>query len=274
MKRNKAPLDGDELVEEGRIIENRLENLFSVAEAERQICASSKGYWLADKRHVRVESAKSAVAAHLLCYSTELKYHYLDPLQALYCLEGGQLLVFHRGLPLSLVEAYELLIADQHQFTEYLVLQRLFRSGYICLRPPPATATVEGQPPLAVISFEVYRKETYSNRKPQRKPSNRRGPDRSQQSSEGRPDYLIVSVRLSCGDQMLSMKQLLYLDELRSKRGIAAVVADAAAARITPTSMAEPACDDLMKPEIIFALVDDDYSVCFTRCAPMAMTFN
>lgn len=133
MKRNRPPDESDCCpTDEQAIIDNRLEELFSSpSESQRRILLSSKGFWLDDMRHVKIENIKG-IAKEFIKYSRELKYHYLDPYGSLYCLEANQLLIYYNGFPLSLAEAYELLLDGRKDFLNYRVFQFLSRSGYVC----------------------------------------------------------------------------------------------------------------------------------------------
>jgi len=134
MKRNQRPTDSKELAEDLRQIDSRLDQLFSHAtENLRRIPRANRGVLLPDRGHVRIESTKG-ICNHLISYSLDLKYHYLNLLEALYCIETGRLIVYLDGLPLSLAEAYHLLLLDSSDTRKYRVFQILNSRGYICLR--------------------------------------------------------------------------------------------------------------------------------------------
>lgn len=132
MKRNHPPDDSENLQDEQEIIDSRLNELFS--QPSRSIPITSKGYWMEDHRHVKVESLKGT-ANELLSFSSASNYHYLNLFEALYCLETSQLIIFFNGIPLSLAEAYQILLENPMDFRNYRVFQQLNRSGYICLKP-------------------------------------------------------------------------------------------------------------------------------------------
>lgn len=132
MKRNHPPKESDFCPErEQSIIEARLKELFSPSESERRIPLTNKGYWLHDKRHVKIDSVKG-IKREFVKFSRDLRYNYLDPFEALYCLEASQLLVFFNGFPLSLAEAYQLLLDGRNDFINYRVFQHFNRSGFVC----------------------------------------------------------------------------------------------------------------------------------------------
>lgn len=142
MKRNHPPNNAEELSEEQKIINDSLRELFAKSSgAPRQVLASSKGFWINDKRHVKVESTKG-LPVHLVRYSRDLKYEYLNAFEALYCLECNQLLIIYNDLPLSLAEAYNILLTEESS-RNYRVFQHLNRSGYICLEPAIVDLTIE-----------------------------------------------------------------------------------------------------------------------------------
>lgn len=100
----------------------------------RGISIKRTGDWISEKRHVKLTSLEG-ISVHLLSYSHELKYHYLNPYEALFCLESSELLIFYEGYPLSLAEAYHLLIKDDQSLKNYRIFQRLNRTGFVCLKP-------------------------------------------------------------------------------------------------------------------------------------------
>lgn len=135
MKRNEPPNESDICREgEQNIIEARLKELFSPSESERRILLTNKGCWLHDRRHVRIDTVKG-IKREFIKFSRDFKYNYLDPYEALYCLEASQLLVFNNGFPLSLAEAYQLLLDGRNDFVNYRVFQHFNRSGFVCLKP-------------------------------------------------------------------------------------------------------------------------------------------
>lgn len=132
MKCNHPPDDSEELQNEQEIIDSRLNEQF--LQPSRSVPMTNKGYWLDNHGHVKLESIRG-VASELVRFSSTLKYHYLNPFEALYCLETSQLIIFFNGFPLSLAEAYQILIDDPIHFRNYRVFQQLNRSGYVCLKP-------------------------------------------------------------------------------------------------------------------------------------------
>ncbi|XP_077490618.1 tRNA splicing endonuclease subunit 54 isoform X1 [Amblyomma americanum] len=57
----------------------------------------------------------------------------LNPLEALFLLEANQLLLMRAGVPVSISEAYELLLEDGDHYDKYLVYAHLMRAGYIVI---------------------------------------------------------------------------------------------------------------------------------------------
>lgn len=123
------------------LINGLLGDLFNQERSDqRQIPISNKGYWMNELNHVKVDSLKG-LPHEFVIYSRNLQYHYLNPYEALYCLESSSLIIFHRGYPLSLLEAYHLLLKDKRSFKNYRVFQRLNRTGFICLKPQFSDST-------------------------------------------------------------------------------------------------------------------------------------
>lgn len=132
MKRNHPPDDPEELNEDQVIIDIKLNEVFS--QPPRSTPLNNKGHWVADNKHVKVASAKG-IPSELLSYSSDLGYHYLNPFEALYCLESSQLIIYFNELPLSLAEAYQILLDSPNEVRNYSVFQHLNRRGYVCLKP-------------------------------------------------------------------------------------------------------------------------------------------
>lgn len=130
MKLNCLP---DDLEHEKEIVAEKLEELFSHS-TTRKIQAINKGFWLHDKQHVRVDSDKG-IREEFIRFASSDCYKYINPHEALFCLESCKLLIFFNGFPLSLAEAYQLLLRDKNHFRDYRVFQQLNRTGYICLDP-------------------------------------------------------------------------------------------------------------------------------------------
>lgn len=302
MKRNHPPDNPDELLDEQVIINERLNELFSHSSSElRQIPISQKGDWLSDRRHVRINSTKG-LNTDLVSYSSELKYHFLKPYEALFSLESNHLKIFFNNFPLSLIEAYQVILVDQIDFRNYRVFQRLNRSGYICLQPNanlnkspelpkreadgytctkiehpqnPVETQYNFDPIFCIdsikisfnsvlsslrslgpqdyeplgddeldkavctntaiselgIDFHVYKRETYAKNKPRR-------------GQPGTPDYHLI-VCDKARQKPPSYKQLVQLDSSRAK-----------------------AQDNSEIGKLLFALMDDDNSICFTLFEP------
>lgn len=286
MKRNHLPDDPDELQEEQAIIISRLDELFF--QQTKQVSILNKGYWLRDKRHVKLDSTKG-IGQEYISYSKSLGYYFLNPFESLYHLETRQIIIFFNGLPLSLVEGYQLMISNPLEFKNYLVFQKLNRTGYICLRPdnidPPlqqnkSTAEESGesknsplleavekdlkslfeidtiylpfsqvltslrangpreyQPDDCVepknirpIHFEVYKRETFIKNKPRK-------------GQTGKPDYRLIV----CDKYREKTPNIKQLSQYNSTKG----------------EVSNSTC------KIIFAIVDDDTSVCFTHFSPL-----
>lgn len=168
MKRNDLPESPDHIYDEQKIVDDRLNELFCQnTDKTRRVSIISRGFWLSRERHVKIESNKG-ISLELITYSPRLKYHYMEPFEALFSLETNNLMIYYNGFPLSLAEAYHLLLIDSVQFRNYRVFQQLNRSGFICLKPSTALLLVdhasepfsESSPatcskPLSMDGFEV-----------------------------------------------------------------------------------------------------------------------
>lgn len=137
MKRNYPPETSAEIVDEHRIIEERLQKLYPTSQlATLKIAYDKRGHYCDTSHHVRLvaETKLHYFAGHVQ-YSSSLGYHYLEPYQALYHMECRQLMIFFNELPMSLAEAYKLLLQSKFDFQNYLVFSHLNRNGYFCLKP-------------------------------------------------------------------------------------------------------------------------------------------
>jgi hypothetical protein len=121
MKRNHPPDDesADLQQKEREIIDQRLHDIYSSKQV-RNVLRSNKATYLDDVHHARLEPG----ACHpegLTNHSREFNYHYLNPYQALFMLESKQILIYYNELPLSMAEAYKLLLRDASEFQNYVV---------------------------------------------------------------------------------------------------------------------------------------------------------
>lgn len=146
MKRNHLSEGGDSR-DEKEIIDRRLNELFSRSDEKfRQVQIYNKGTWNPHRGHISLESNKG-LPCDMLSYSVEFKYHFLTPFEALLCVESRQLIIHFNGLPLSLAECYQVLLDNEVEFRNYMVFQRLNRSGHICLKHSCLGTTRELQVP-------------------------------------------------------------------------------------------------------------------------------
>lgn len=139
MKRNHPPDNRAELPEEQKIVQQRLRETFLAARA-RKVLHSNKGTWCQINRHVQLDPATNHQQYDgMVRFSKELERHYLGAHEALYLLESRQLVIHFNELPLSLAEAYQLLLEEVDDFRNYIVFLHLNRWGYFCLKPDPRT---------------------------------------------------------------------------------------------------------------------------------------
>lgn len=295
MKRNHPPDDLDCCPENERnIIDSRLEGLFSVsAGSQRRIPLSSKGVWLDGYRHVKIDSTKG-VMREFINRSREFHYDYLNPYEALYCLETSQLLIYFNGLPLSLSEAYQLLLDGHEDFIRYRVFQQLNRSGYVCLKPyseegcpsvqtkareeccDKSNATLETDHRSHVVGLKPLAKvDSESNIVSILGDLQRHGPQEFDMSG-GRSGISFEGLKISF--DVYKREDLNRHKPRRFKQGSPdyhLVVCDRSDERV-------PECGQLLKydlqreqctrKELIFALVDDDLSICFAQFKPLNPT--
>lgn len=139
----------------------------------RLVSITNRGTWLPTELHVRLETLKG-ITPELVNYNSESRYHYLKPYEALFCLETSQLGLYFNELPLSLSEAYHLLLGNNfNRLQEYRVFQYLNRIGYICL--PPSRVQDQSCQYLASsnsnlnsYSFDVYRRQSFASKRPRK----------------------------------------------------------------------------------------------------------
>lgn len=181
MKRNYPPdPNSKEAVEDLLEIHNRIEQLFARSDdsplldqsvktdsaqddddsrALRNISINSVGFLNISRKQIELKSYRG-LDRYLICHDEEAGYHYMKPLEALYSLEMNKLLIYHNSVPLSLAEAYELLLTSDDRlinsgqsFREYLVFKHLNRIGYICLSTCEAEISNESR------IYKVYERE-------------------------------------------------------------------------------------------------------------------
>lgn len=137
MKRNQPPDRSVEIAEEYRLIEDRLSELYPTSRTtEHKISINKKGHYVREFHHVRLDSSvKLHSMDGLVQYSDALNYHYLKPYQALYLLDTRQLIIFLDELPVSLAEAFKLLLRERADLINYSVFCFLNRNAHFCLEP-------------------------------------------------------------------------------------------------------------------------------------------
>lgn len=136
MKRNHPPDEPEALFEEQKIVDDRLNQLF-LCEQTHRVVHTYKGVWCPEQRAVCLDTLNTHPYDNL-------KFHlngsgYLGPLEALYFMETNQLIVHFNNFPLSLPEAYHILLKDKTDLRKYITFYHLNRNGYICL-PPQSSA--------------------------------------------------------------------------------------------------------------------------------------
>ncbi|XP_028413147.1 tRNA-splicing endonuclease subunit Sen54-like [Dendronephthya gigantea] len=115
-------------------LEEQLHEMEDVLSEERILRKGniSVGKWNGERRLVEVLIAKGV---HWNVFGKSINGHLvLEPDEALYMLDHGMLELFHNDLPVSLQQAYDLLLSDEFPLHEYVVYSYLRNLGYIVLR--------------------------------------------------------------------------------------------------------------------------------------------
>ncbi|XP_055994111.1 tRNA-splicing endonuclease subunit Sen54 [Sorex fumeus] len=128
----------------------------------------------------------------------------LHPEEALYLLECGSIQLFHQELPLSVQEAYQLLLAgDSVTFLQYQVFSHLKRLGYVVRRFCPSAILSPYERQLNLDGSAQY-SEDRSGRRKRRSSSSRSVPkklkalERPLQGSSGTPANLAAASPAPC----------------------------------------------------------------------------
>lgn len=131
MKRNFTHENRDD----SSLVNNLLDDLMGRDHSDtRLIPIKRRGDWIPEQQHVKVKSTKG-LDVNLVKHSKSLGYFYLDRLEAVHCLESNRLIVFHNGLPVSVAEAYHILIPSLSLLHQYIVFRHLNKNGYVCIKP-------------------------------------------------------------------------------------------------------------------------------------------
>ncbi|XP_058417595.1 tRNA-splicing endonuclease subunit Sen54 isoform X3 [Diceros bicornis minor] len=127
----------------------------------------------------------------------------LHPEEALYLLECGSIQLFHQDLPLSIQEAYQLLLTeDTVTFLQYQVFSHLKRLGYVVRRFQPSSVLSPYERQLNLdgsaqhlADWHGKRKRSASSRSINKKPKALENP---LQGVDGTPESLATSSPLPC----------------------------------------------------------------------------
>ncbi|XP_069916424.1 tRNA-splicing endonuclease subunit Sen54 isoform X2 [Oryctolagus cuniculus] len=133
----------------------------------------------------------------------------LHPEEALYLLECGSIQLFHQDLPLSIQEAYQLLLAqDPVAFLKYQVFSHLKRLGYVVRRFHPRQLNLDGSAQLLEDGPGKKKRRSSSSRSVSKKA---KAPDDSLQpeilAASGPPSYSQHGPRVEEKPQELSPGQ-------------------------------------------------------------------
>lgn len=278
MKRNHPP-DHDnhrEDFEEQRIIDDRLNQLFS-SDRNKKVLHTNKGFWCPDQLHVRLgPSVDPNQYDKLVTWSKDLAYNYMNPYEALYFVELRQLLIFHNELPLSLPEAYQLLLKDKADLRSYVVFSHLNRNSFFCFKynstPSNRDTSVvreckddETNPHLTPDDHVI---EPLFGMNPSKRPSLTAliefGPQEAE--SDSTETYLIPQFR--------AFKRETY-NRTKATRGsplgiahYLVIVCDKSDTNIPDSQQMlaiQRDCNEVSSRRYLFALVDANYSICFAQ---------
>lgn len=134
MKRNHPPKSPQEEEKEKESISERLTQLFNDDDTNnlRKVYHIHRGDWIPEKNHTKLDSVSMSHAYNLMAqYSHELKYHFLTSFPTLFYLETYRLHLYYRNLPVSIAEAYSLLLKEPNDLRNYNLYQVLLRQGYV-----------------------------------------------------------------------------------------------------------------------------------------------
>ncbi|XP_004463928.2 tRNA-splicing endonuclease subunit Sen54 isoform X2 [Dasypus novemcinctus] len=128
----------------------------------------------------------------------------LHPEEALYLLECGSIQLFHQDLPLSIQEAYQLLLTeDTVTFLQYQVFSHLKRLGYVVRRFEPSSVlspyerqlNLHGSVQLPEDHRAKRKRRSSSSRSTPKKP---KAPEKPLQGADGTPESLATSSPPPC----------------------------------------------------------------------------
>lgn len=86
------------------------------------------GVWAPNERLVMVSKVRGKHQYFGFKDSTNRQFYY--PEEALFLLEAGDLIVTHNDMPLSIQEAYTVMMSSRNELDNYAVFARLLRQGY------------------------------------------------------------------------------------------------------------------------------------------------
>ncbi|XP_061866896.1 tRNA-splicing endonuclease subunit Sen54 isoform X1 [Colius striatus] len=133
---------------------------------------------------------------------TERGKQCLQPEEALYLLECGSVQLFYRDLPLSIQEAYEILLAQETMsLPHYQVFSHLKQLGYIVLRFDPSTVL---SPYERQLNLESHCQSSEKHHRKRRRSSSPRSHEKKHKVSEDLPEAEATSEKAGdvCGDSI------------------------------------------------------------------------
>ncbi|XP_068770122.1 tRNA-splicing endonuclease subunit Sen54 [Struthio camelus] len=140
----------------------------------------------------------------------------LLPEEALYLLECGSVQLFYRDLPLSIQEAYEILLSQEAMsLPHYQVFSHLKQLGYVVLRFNPSTVL---SPYERQLNLESHCQSSGKHHRKRRRSSSPRSHEKKHKVSEGLPEAEGTSEKAgdSCGDSScLPMDEIPLLEHAK-----------------------------------------------------------
>ncbi|XP_019499758.1 PREDICTED: tRNA-splicing endonuclease subunit Sen54 isoform X2 [Hipposideros armiger] len=137
----------------------------------------------------------------------------LHPEEALYLLECGSIQLFHQDLPLSIQEAYQLLLTeDTVTFLQYQVFSHLKRLGYVIRRFQPSSIlspyerqlNLDGSAQCVEDRNGKRKRRSFSSRSINKKPKALENP---LQGMDGTPESLATSIQSSSNQNIRCLEK-------------------------------------------------------------------
>lgn len=133
-KRNHLPVNEDEKQQTRARAESALGKLFDSIGQIKRITYESQGHYDEQLQTVKMSTLKNLP----LGFGKQNKAGiFLTLYEALFCFEAELVLILYNNVQLSLAEAYHLFLRNDRQFKEYIVFQKVTTAGF-CVLPHSA----------------------------------------------------------------------------------------------------------------------------------------